>query len=103
LDRSIPPRGRRATLPAGTGPARQRGSGAPPRPRRRPDYVPDDPLLTAAEAAAETGRAASTFWRDAAAGRLPAAYYVTPRCPRWQRSELRASVEACRARRPTTP
>jgi predicted DNA-binding transcriptional regulator AlpA len=65
--------------------------------RSKPSYVPDDPLLTAAESAMETGRALSTFWRDLRAGRLPPAYYVTPRCPRWRRSELRAAVEACRA------
>jgi predicted DNA-binding transcriptional regulator AlpA len=65
--------------------------------RRKPDYVPDDPLLTAAESAAERGQALSTFWRDVAAGRLPPAYYVSPRRPRWRRSELRASLEACRA------
>jgi predicted DNA-binding transcriptional regulator AlpA len=53
-----------------------------------------DPLLTAEEAAAETGRALSTFWRDVKRGILPAAYYVTPRAPRWRLSELRAVVEA---------
>jgi predicted DNA-binding transcriptional regulator AlpA len=67
------------------------------RPRRKPTYVPDDPLLTAAESAAERGQALSTFWRDVRAGRVPLAYYVSPRCPRWRRSELRASLEACRA------
>jgi predicted DNA-binding transcriptional regulator AlpA len=66
------------------------------RSRRQPDYAPDDPLLTAAEAAVETGRGLSTFWRDVRAGRLPPAYYVTSRCPRWRRSELRAAVDACR-------
>lgn len=65
--------------------------------RRKPAYVPDDPLLMAAEAAAERGQALSTFWRDVRAGRVPAAYYVSPRCPRWRRSELRAALEACRA------
>ena len=65
--------------------------------RRKPEYVPDDPLLTAAEAAAETGRALSTFWRDVRGGRLPPPYRVTPKCPRWRRSELRAAVAACRA------
>jgi predicted DNA-binding transcriptional regulator AlpA len=65
--------------------------------RRKPVYLPDDPLLTATEAAAERGQGLSTFWRDVAAGRVPLAYYVSPRCPRWRRSELRASVEACRA------
>jgi len=65
--------------------------------RRKPQYVCDDPLLTAAEAAAETGRGLSTFWRDVRAGRLPPPYRVTPKCPRWRRSELRAAVAACRA------
>jgi predicted DNA-binding transcriptional regulator AlpA len=67
------------------------------RTRRKPVYVPDDPLLTAAESAAERGQALSTFWRDVRAGRVPLAYYVSPRCPRWRRSELRAALEACRA------
>lgn len=53
-----------------------------------------DPLLTAVEGAAETGRALSTFWRDVKRGTLPAPYYVTPRAPRWRLSELRAAVEA---------
>jgi predicted DNA-binding transcriptional regulator AlpA len=66
------------------------------RTRRRPVYVPDDPLLTAVESAAERGQALSTFWRDVRAGRVPPAYYVSPRCPRWRRSELRAALEACR-------
>jgi len=65
--------------------------------RRKPAYVPDDPLLTAGEAATETGRALSTFWRDVRTGRVPPAYYVTPKSPRWRRSELRAVVESCRA------
>jgi predicted DNA-binding transcriptional regulator AlpA len=65
--------------------------------RRKLDYLPNDPLLTAFEAAAERGQALSTFWRDVAAGRVPPAYYVSPRCPRWRRSEIRASLEACRA------
>ncbi len=38
--------------------------------RRKPEYVPDDPLLTAAEAAVERGQALSTFWRDVRAGRV---------------------------------
>ena len=67
------------------------------RTRRKPENVPDDPLLTAAEAAAERGQALSTFWRDVRAGRVPQAYRVSPRCPRWRRSELRAALEARRA------
>ncbi len=74
--------------------ARERG---PERKRSKPEYVPDDPLLAPAEAAAERGQAISTFWRDVKAGRIPPAYYVTPRCPRWRRSEIRAALEACRA------
>lgn len=54
----------------------------------------DDPLLNARESAAESGRALSTFWRDVRRGILPPAHYVTPRSPRWRRSELRAAVEA---------
>jgi len=65
--------------------------------RRKPAYVPDDPLLDARESATETGRALSTFWRDVRAGLLPSPYRVTPKCPRWRRSELRAAVDACRA------
>jgi predicted DNA-binding transcriptional regulator AlpA len=60
----------------------------------------DDPLITAAESAAETGLALSTFWRDVKRGTLPPPYYVTPRCPRWRRSELRAVVAAA-PRKPT--
>src|ERR1700733_3101342 len=66
--------------------------------RRKPEYGPHDPLLTAAEAAVERAQALSTFWPDVRAGRVPPAYYVSPRCPRWRRSELRAALEACRAR-----
>lgn len=65
--------------------------------RVKASYIPDDPLLTAAEAASERGQALSTFWRDMKAGKIPPPYYVSPRCPRWRRSELRQSVEACRA------
>lgn len=64
--------------------------------RRKCDYVPDDPLLNAQQSAIETGRALSTFWRDVRNGLLPPAYYVTPKSPRWRRSELRAAVIATR-------
>jgi len=70
--------------------------------RRRnpaPEYRPDDPLVTAREAAVETGKGLSTLWRDVRAGLLPAPYYVSPRCPRWRLSELRAAVEATRRSR----
>lgn len=68
--------------------------------RQAPAYVPTDPLLPAREAAAETGRAVSTFWRDVKRGTVPPPYYVTPRCPRWRLSELRAAVDATRATSP---
>jgi len=67
------------------------------RSRRKPEYVPSDPLLPAKQAAPETGRALSTFWRDVKRGILPEPYYVTPRAPRWRLSELRAAVDATRA------
>ena len=67
------------------------------RARRKPVYVPDDPLLTAAEAAVERGQGLSTFWRDVRAGLVPPPYYVTPRGPRWRQSEIRSGVEATRA------
>jgi len=70
-----------------------------PAKRRRPAYVPEDPLLSAREAAAERGQGLSTFWRDVRARRVPPAYYVSPRCPRWRRSEIRAALEACRCTR----
>ncbi len=62
----------------------------------RPNYNPVDPLLSAREAAIERGQALSTFWRDLKLGRVPQPYYVSPRCPRWRLSEIRASVEATR-------
>ncbi len=65
--------------------------------QRAATYIPDDPLLTAAEAAAERRQAISTFWRDVKRGVVPRAIYVSPRCPRWRRSEIRAALEACRA------
>lgn len=64
--------------------------------QRSPSYRPVDPLLTAAEAAAERGQALSTFWRDVRAGRLPPAIRITPRAPRWRRSEILAGIEALR-------
>ena len=64
---------------------------------RAANHIPPDPLLTAAEAAAETGRALSTFWRDVKRGTLPRPLRINPRQPRWRRSELRAAVDACRA------
>lgn len=68
------------------------------RQRAKPTYIPDDPLLTAAEAAAERGQGLSTFWRDRAAGLVPQPFYIGPRTPRWRRSEIRAGIDACRAK-----
>ena len=61
-------------------------------------YIPNDPLLTAREAAAERRQAVSTFWRDVSLGRVPPAIYVTERRPRWRRSEIIAGLEANRAK-----
>lgn len=63
---------------------------------RAANYIPPDPLLTAAQGAAETGRALSTFWRDVKRGTLPAPLRINPRQPRWRQSVLRAAVDACR-------
>lgn len=65
------------------------------RPRRdpAPEYRPNDPLITAREAAKETGRGLSTFWRDVKAGRLPPPVYVNPRSPRWRLSSLQRALE----------
>ena len=59
-----------------------------------PVYRPDDPLLKAEDAAVETGRAISTFWRDVRDGILPPPYYVMPKMPRWRRSDLRSVIDA---------
>src|SRR4051794_581248 len=66
-------------------------------------YIPADPLLTPREAAADRRQALSTFWRDVRRGLVPPAIYVSPRCPRWRRSEIRAALEACRAPRKGNP
>jgi predicted DNA-binding transcriptional regulator AlpA len=58
----------------------------------RPSYTPADPLLTAREAAAETGRALSTFYRDLKAGTLPQPCVMVGRSPRWRRSVLQAAL-----------
>ena len=69
------------------------------RPRQRlrkdpaPEYRPNDPLITAREAAKETGRGLSTFWRDVKAGGLPRPIYVNPRSPRWRLSSLQQALE----------
>jgi len=60
--------------------------------RHRPTYTPADPLLTAREAAAETGRALSTFYRDLRAGLLPQPCVKVGRSPRWRRSVLHAAL-----------
>jgi len=62
------------------------------RQRASRSYTPADPLLTAREAAAETGRALSTFYRDLRAGLLPQPCLRVGRSPRWRRSVLRASL-----------
>ena len=61
---------------------------------RRPEYVVEDPLLNVREAAAESGRAVSTFWRDCKAGILPTPIYISKKAPRWRRSSIQAAVAA---------
>jgi predicted DNA-binding transcriptional regulator AlpA len=65
---------------------------------RQMRHATDDPLLTPMEAAAEAGRAMSTFWRDVKLGTMPQPVYILPRAPRWRRSWIRAVIDArCRA------
>ena len=59
-------------------------------------YQPSDPLLTADQAAVETGLSLPGFWRAVAEKRLPAPFYPASRAPRWRLSELRAALEATR-------
>ena len=73
-----------------------RNRGRKPRPGPKPPYLAEDPLLNVDEASAEVNVAKSTFWREVKAGRMPAPIHVTPKCPRWKRSELRAAIEAKR-------
>jgi predicted DNA-binding transcriptional regulator AlpA len=85
-------------LEALTSPTRNRGK--KPRSVPKPAYRPDNPLLTADEAAAEAGVAKSTWWREVKTGRMPAPIYVTAKSPRWRLSEIHDAVEA---KRPTKP
>ena len=59
---------------------------------RRPEYVVEDPLLNVREAAAESGRGVSTFWRDCRAGILPSPVYISKKTPRWRRSSILAAI-----------
>ena len=72
-------------IPTGSG----RDANVAARARRKAEYHVEDPLLTAAEAAAERRQGLSTFWRDVKNGRVPKPVYVSPRCPRWRRSAVR--------------
>jgi predicted DNA-binding transcriptional regulator AlpA len=76
-------------------PAKPRGRQRHPRPSR---LDAADPLLTAHESAAEAGCSIAAWWRGVRAEYLPAPYYVAPTLPRWRRSEIKAAVEALRAR-----
>ncbi len=44
--------------------------------------------LPAAEAAALLGISRSMFFKMHSAGKVPSPVYLSPRCPRWRRSEL---------------
>ena len=61
------------------------------------EYVCDDPLLKATEAAAECSLSIPALWKGVAAGRLPAPVYPAPRAPRWRLSVLRAAIDATQA------
>lgn len=58
----------------------------------------ETPLPPRAAASEVVGVSPATFWRMVASGRLPAPFYPSPRAPRWLASELRAAMEATRAK-----
>lgn len=74
-------------------PVKRKGMGRSPRPPGSvPAYVPDNPLLTAKEAAAERKQGLSTFYRDVKRGLIAPPIYVSPRCPRWPRNTIRPDL-----------
>lgn len=58
----------------------------------RPPEIPE--ALPAADAARLLGVSRATFFKLHSAGRVPLPVYLTPRCPRWRRSELLAWLGA---------
>ncbi len=58
---------------------------------------PATELLTAEQTAEFLHCSIAAVWRAVASGRLPAPFYPVPRAPRWDRTELRAALEATRA------
>jgi predicted DNA-binding transcriptional regulator AlpA len=60
-------------------------------------HVAETPI-NAREAAVAAGLALSTFLKQVAAERMPAPFYPAPRAPRWYPSEIKAALEATRAR-----
>ena len=62
---------------------RQRRAHAP-----LPDYLQDDALLTAKEAAAYRRQGLSTFWRDVRAGTVPPPLRLGVKSPRWRARDL---------------
>lgn len=63
-----------------------------PRYAARRAYVPADPFLPPAEAAAEIGRSLSSFRRARIAGEIPPPCIMVGRSPRWRRSVLRRAI-----------
>lgn len=51
-------------------------------------------VLTPADAAKLLRVSRATFFKMDAAGKIPLAVHLTPRCPRWLRSELLAWLSA---------
>lgn len=87
----------RATLHMSAAPIQNAPPDTPRRTARRANRaeartLASDPLLTAEEASAEAGVALSTWWKWVKLGRFPAPSYPLPRCPRWRRSEVRATA-----------
>ena len=83
-------------------PARSNRADARAQNRAKARLLTSDPLLPAAEGAADLGIGLSTFWLYVSKGRLPRPVYPTPRSPRWRLSELRAAI-ATERKANTTP
>ncbi len=58
------------------------------------DSLPDSALVDVKVTAAVLGRSASSVWRDARLGKLPAPIKAGPACTRWKVGAIRAHLAA---------
>lgn len=52
------------------------------------NLIPESAALPAADAARLLGISRSQFFKLHSSGKVPMPVYLTPRCPRWRRTEL---------------